>query len=233
MSKKMGNKKCEKIDVATELQTLYAACKRLGLDAAQIIHAACFSQKVQLAGFCNPVRWREHVARCLAILCCKDLYLTGIAKRSFTSGRKRTGWRSEDGTIPPLYRANMQEHASANYLGRTRRNVVDSHATLIITNAYPLSGGTLKTRFFCEEMMRSHFVVSLGESDAVGKVQRWLVQFFAQEHPVPFVLNVAGPRESKAGGIQKRTRHFLAEVLQGMLENAGSNGAAPFSESDR
>ena len=127
------------------------------------------------------------------------------------------GWRSEDGTIPPLYRANMQEHASANYLGRTRRNVVDSHATLIITNAYPLSGGTLKTRFFCEEAMRSHFVVSLGESDAAGKVQRWLAQFFAQEHPVPFVLNVAGPRESKAGGIQDRTRQFLVEVLQGIM----------------
>ncbi|MBQ3289094.1 MAG: putative molybdenum carrier protein [Kiritimatiellae bacterium] len=133
------------------------------------------------------------------------------------------GWRSEDGTIPPLYRANMQEHASANYLGRTRRNVVDSHATLIVTNTYPLSGGTLKTRFFCEETMRSHFVVSLGEPDAVGKVQRWLAQFFAIEHPVPFVLNVAGPRESKAVGIQERTRHFLTEVLQGMLENAGPN----------
>ena len=128
------------------------------------------------------------------------------------------GWRSEDGTIPPLYRANMQELGSANYLVRTRRNVADSHATLIITNTYPLSGGTLKTRFFCEEMMRSHFVVSLDEADAVGKVQRWLAQFFAQEHPVPLVLNVAGPRESKAGGIQKRTRRFLADILQGMME---------------
>ena len=128
------------------------------------------------------------------------------------------GWRSEDGTIPPLYRANMQEHASANYLGRTRRNVVDSHATLIVTNAYPLSGGTLKTRFFCQEALRSHFVVSLGETDAVGKVQRWLAQFFAIEHPVPFVLNIAGPRESKASGIQKRTRKFLVEVLQGMFQ---------------
>jgi len=133
------------------------------------------------------------------------------------------GWRSEDGTIPPLYRANMQEHASANYLGRTRRNVVDSHATLIITNAYPLSGGTLKTRFFCEEAMRSHFVVSLDEADAVGKVQRWLAQFFATEHPVPFALNVAGPRESKATGIQQRTRLFLTEVLQGMLDGGGSD----------
>ena len=112
----------------------------------------------------------------------------------------------------------MQELGSANYLVRTRRNVADSHATLIITNAYPLSGGTLKTRFFCQEMMRSHFVVALGEADAVGKVQRWLAQFFAQEHPVPFVLNVAGPRESKADGIQKRTRRFLADILQGMME---------------
>ena len=58
------------------------------------------------------------------------------------------GWRAENGTIPPLYREKMLEHASANYLGRTRRNVVDSHATLIVTNAYPLSGGTLKTRLF-------------------------------------------------------------------------------------
>ena len=123
------------------------------------------------------------------------------------------GWRAENGTVPERFRARMQEHASANYIVRTRQNVADSHATLILTDTYPLSGGTLKTRIFCQEAMRSHFVVSLGESDAVGKVQRWLAQFFAQEHPVPFVLNVAGPRESKASGIQKRTRRFLAGVL--------------------
>lgn len=128
------------------------------------------------------------------------------------------GWRTENGTLNLIYREKMREHASANYLARTRKNVIDSHATLIIVNAYPLSGGTLKTRFFCQEAMRSHFVVSLGEADAADKVRRWLGQFFAIEHPVPFVLNVAGPRESKAGGIQKRTRCFLAEVLQGMLE---------------
>ena len=75
------------------------------------------------------------------------------------------------------------------------------------------------TRYFCQELMRSHFVVSLGEEDAAGKVRRWLVQFFVAEHSVPFVLNVAGPRESKARGIQKRTRKFLAEVLGGMLSD--------------
>ena len=67
-------------------------------------------------------------------------------------------------------------------------------------------------------MMRPHFVVTFGETDAVGKVRKWLGQFFAAEHPVPFVLNVAGSRESKAPGIQPRTRLFLTEVLNGMLE---------------
>ena len=128
------------------------------------------------------------------------------------------GWRAENGTVPEQFRTRMQEHASANYIVRTRQNVADSHATLILTDAYPLSGGTLRTRDFCMNMMKSHFVVSFGEADAVGKVRKWLGQFFAVAHPVPFVLNVAGPRESKAPGIQSRTRIFLTEVLGGMLE---------------
>ena len=128
------------------------------------------------------------------------------------------GWRAENGTIPPIYRERMQELASANYLESTRRNVIDSHATLIIVNAYPLSGCTLKTRFFCQEAMRPHFVVSLGETNAAEKVISWLRQFFAAEYPIPFVLNVAGPSESKAGGIQKRTRRFLTEVLGSMMQ---------------
>ena len=102
------------------------------------------------------------------------------------------GWRAEDGAIPPLYRVNMQEHASANYLGRTRRNVVDSHATLIVTNTYPLSGGTLKTRFFCEEALRSHFVVSLGETDAVADPrQRLLIDHIGSEG-VPHATGALG-----------------------------------------
>ena len=121
------------------------------------------------------------------------------------------GWRAENGTVPERFRARMQEHASANYIVRTRQNVADSHATLILTDAYP-------TRDFCMNMMKSHFVVSFGEADAVGKVRKWLGQFFTTAHPVPFVLNVVGPRESKSPGIQSRTRLFLTEILGGMLE---------------
>jgi len=135
------------------------------------------------------------------------------------------GWRAEDGTIPSCYREKMREIGSSNYLIRTRRNVADSHATLIVTNEYPLSGGTLKTRHFCEEALRSHLIVAIGENDAVGKIRRWLVQFFGQEHPVPFVLNVAGPRESKAVGIQKSTRRLLIESLRGIIEDGAKAGA--------
>ena len=127
------------------------------------------------------------------------------------------GWRAENGTIPVAFRAQMQEHASANYIQRTRQNVVDSHATLILVDAYPIGGGTLRTRDFCINLMRSHLVVSFGETDAVEKVRKWLGQFFAAAHPVPFVLNVAGPRESKSPGIQARTQSFLIDVLTGML----------------
>ena len=87
-----------------------------------------------------------------------------------------------------------------------------------MTDAYPLGGGTLRTRDFCTSLMRSHLVVSFGETDAVGKVRKWLGQFFAAAHPVPFVLNAAGPRESKSPGIQARTQRFLTDVLAGLLE---------------
>lgn len=124
------------------------------------------------------------------------------------------GWRAEDEGIPLRFRERMREHASSNYLARTRKNVADSQATLIVIDDYPLSGGTLKTRIFCEEMLRSHFVIALCDSAAVEKTRKWLEQFFSAERSAPFVLNVAGPRESKMPGIQERTRQFLVEVLK-------------------
>ncbi|MBQ2629456.1 MAG: hypothetical protein IJG13_07255, partial [Kiritimatiellae bacterium] len=66
------------------------------------------------------------------------------------------GWRAENGTVPERFRAKMREHESANYIVRTKKNVADSHATRILTDAYPLSGGTLRTRDFCTNLMRSH-----------------------------------------------------------------------------
>ena len=35
------------------------------------------------------------------------------------------GWRTENGTVPERFRPKMREHASSNYLGRTRQFLVE------------------------------------------------------------------------------------------------------------
>ena len=125
------------------------------------------------------------------------------------------GWKTETGPLDKRYREKMREHVSGDYKDRTRQNVVDSHATLILVDNLPLSGGTLLTKRYCENG-HSHFVISMNESSAVEKVQKWLRAFFTEDYPTPFVLNVAGPRESKLPGIQAKTRAFLAEVVRTM-----------------
>ena len=87
-------RKFEKIDAASELQGLYAACKERGLGAEQIMHAACFSQRAQLARLRNPGPWREHVARCLAILCCKEAGCLQESALAGALGLKRAELRS-------------------------------------------------------------------------------------------------------------------------------------------
>lgn len=67
---------------------------------------------------------------------------------------------------------------------------------------------------FCQEFSRPYLAVSLGNPDALRKVHDWLEQFFLSGAHSPLVLNVAGPRESKVSGIQKRTRNFLIDVLK-------------------
>ena len=54
------------------------------------------------------------------------------------------GRLAEDGAVPPRY-VGMQEHTSSNYAVRTKANVRDSDATLIIVPSLPLSGGTMLT----------------------------------------------------------------------------------------
>jgi len=81
------------------------------------------------------------------------------------------GWIAEDGTIPAQYRAKMREHPSAgsmaqDYRERTKANVRDSHATLILVDSLPLSGGTRLTEKTAVSMMRSHKVIAMSAANA-------------------------------------------------------------------
>ena len=116
------------------------------------------------------------------------------------------GRLAEDGVIPAKYQ--LTEMAEGGYRQRTRRNVVDSDATLIV-NLGELDGGTLATQVFAEKSGKPCLVVQAdpGISEEMGdSVIAWL-----RQHNVK-ILNVAGPRESKRPGICRLTGELLTAV---------------------
>ena len=113
------------------------------------------------------------------------------------------GRLATDGPIDLMYQ--LQETESAGYRQRTKRNVVDSDATLIL-NMGELDGGTLGTVRFAEAFKKLHLVIQLDIASAVEaslQVNTWLRNGnFA-------ALNVAGPREEKRLGIYLRVMTTL------------------------
>jgi hypothetical protein len=127
----------------------------------------------------------------------------------FQGGWCPRGRRAEDGAIAPHYR--LQETESAGYRQRTRRNVLDSDATLIL-NTGELSEGSLQTRFFAVRAAKPVLVVALDEmpwETSIRAVIDWLVE----NAPVA-TLNIAGPRESKRPGIYRLSRAFLEALVR-------------------
>ena len=114
------------------------------------------------------------------------------------------GRRAEDGVIPERY--PLRETLSEDYGERTRHNVRDSDATLVLTRDLP-QGGTLLTLEEAHALGRPHLVVNLGRAPDPGQAARWLQQSGAG------VLNVAGPRESTVPGIHQMASQFLQAIL--------------------
>ena len=126
------------------------------------------------------------------------------------------GREAEDGQIPALYR--LLELPGAGYRKRTRQNVNDSDATLVV-NIGALDGGTRQTVVFAEQARKPLLVLALDCQplpDAASALRYWLTCH------QPQVLNVAGPRESKRPGVWTLTKALLdmaipkkADVLTG------------------
>ncbi len=119
-------------------------------------------------------------------------------------GRCPKGRRAEDGVIDARY--PLTETASDDYDERTRLNVEQADATLIL-NRGPLEGGTLMTRDLARELEKPHLVVDLDGAPGADDAAAWL------KRVRPQVLNVAGPRESKSPGVYASARAFLAKLL--------------------
>lgn len=130
------------------------------------------------------------------------------------SGWCPKGRRAEDGVIPAKY--HLHETTSSNYLARTETNVKNSDATLIFTIG-KLTGGSLKTLEFAKKHNKPVLHIDIGEYSKEEAV-KWILRWFEGDvtKPTPprnCVLNVAGQRESKAPGIQEKTKEIIGEVL--------------------
>lgn len=123
------------------------------------------------------------------------------------------GRLAEDGPIDTCY-AELTELQSDDYAVRTRRNVRDADATLIICPGQ-MEGGTALTRRSALRLGRPVLVVDIEretESSATGRIQAWL------ETCKPAVLNIAGPRESRYPGLYSRARTILEELFRNYVD---------------
>ena len=119
------------------------------------------------------------------------------------------GRRAEDGEIEAKY-SNLQETESAHYEERTRHNVRDSDATLIMTHG-DLHGGSRFTRDVAEEMGQPWIHInldSLSHDLAVTMIREWLEPLEGE------TLNVAGPRESSDGTIYSAVKKIVKILLK-------------------
>jgi len=137
------------------------------------------------------------------------------------------GRKAEDGIIPEKYQ--LQETSSSGYLPRTEANVVDSDFTLIFTIG-KLSGGSLKTMEFAKKHQRPALHIDLGglsREETVKSIVKWLAEKVTKPTPpLNCALNVAGQRESKACGIQKKVQAIMVDVL--IKTNPECKGFYPF-----
>lgn len=125
-------------------------------------------------------------------------------------GLEHGGWcphgrKAEDGVIAASY--GLRQTRSGQYYVRTRRNVLDSDATLIL-HRDGLSEGTQLTLRYAQQYAKPCLVVSLWEADPQA-IRNWL-----RENVVK-TLNVAGPRESSAPGVYDEAKRCLTAAFSG------------------
>lgn len=146
---------------------------------------------------------------------------TGVDRAALDAARAcglgLSGWcprgrRAEDGRIPDDY--PLVETRTADYRERTRRNVLASDATLVLTRGDP-TGGTAYTLAIARRARKPYLLVDLDQAPIVEQVRVWLAAQRVES------LNVAGPRESMQPGIYAQARAFLQRLLEAEHENGG------------
>ncbi len=145
----------------------------------------------------------------------------GALDAARTLGLDYGGWcprggLAEDHPAPPGLLADypaLEETPSSDYLQRTEWNVRDATATLIIAPNAERAGsdGTGYTLDCIRKHRKDHCIVLLDDPDHRRKALEWLARLDDDA-----ILNVAGPRESKAPDIGRQTRELLCDLLRNL-----------------
>ncbi|NNF00792.1 MAG: hypothetical protein HKN25_17385 [Pyrinomonadaceae bacterium] len=121
-----------------------------------------------------------------------------------TGGWIPKGRIAEDGVIDRKY-PNLTETGSERYSERTELNIIDSDATLIISNG-ELKGGSKLTRELTEKHKKPSFHLNFANTEGTQErleILHWLSSIPCER------LNIAGPRASEDKEIYQRTRDLL------------------------
>ncbi len=120
---------------------------------------------------------------------------------------------------------------SPEYLPRTKANVFDSDATVILTYDPP-TDGSLNTINYAHHLQKAYHHVDLLQTnakDAVNELMMWLArdeelndydEYEAVPPPLACILNVAGSRESQALGIQEAVFQIMVNLLSALNKTA-------------
>ncbi len=130
-----------------------------------------------------------------------------IAHRLPHGGWCPRGRLAEDGVIDARYQ--LRETPEAEYLQRTEWNVRDSDATLIVSLAPRLSGGSLATIELAAAHDKPCLHLSALQEPPDNARQ---LENFLRKHKVG-ILNVAGPRASGEPGVGAFIQQILDELL--------------------
>ena len=122
------------------------------------------------------------------------------------------GRLSENGKIPLFY--NLQETCSSEYSERTKQNIIDSDATLIIVPKLPLpieiTDGTLLTIEICKKLNKLYLVidVTIDDENSINDIKSWIVDNNIK------LLNIAGPRESQSNNIYFSAYEYITKLIR-------------------
>ena len=104
---------------------------------------------------------------------------------------------------------NLRETPKSDYRQRTEWNVRDSDATVIISLASQLTGGSLATAGFAAEHRKPCLHLS-GLQDALENARQLAI--FLRRHEVQ-IINVAGPRATGEPVVGPFIQSILKELL--------------------